>query len=35
MARLILIPKANKTKQAIAGIEIIAVERVDEAVAKM
>ncbi|MEO6561754.1 MAG: DNA repair protein RadA [Nitrosospira sp.] len=30
-----IIPKANKPKQAISGIEIIAVERVEEAVAKM
>jgi DNA repair protein RadA/Sms len=30
-----IIPSANKPKQAIAGLEIIAVERVDEAVAKM
>ncbi|MEW6563251.1 MAG: DNA repair protein RadA [Pseudomonadota bacterium] len=30
-----LIPKANKPKQSIAGMEIIAVERVEEAVEKM
>ena len=32
---LAIIPKANKPKQEIAGIEIIAVERVEDAVAKM
>ena len=30
-----IIPKANAPKQKIAGMEIIAVERVEEAVAKM
>src|SRR3954447_10976450 len=30
-----IVPKANKPKQAIAGIEIVAVERVDEAVDKI
>lgn len=30
-----IIPKANKPKQALAGMEIIAVERVEEAVARM
>ena len=30
-----IIPKANKPKQEIAGMEIIAVERVEDAVAKM
>jgi DNA repair protein RadA/Sms len=30
-----IVPKANKPKQAISGIEVVAVERVDEAVAKM
>ena len=30
-----IVPKANKPKQAISGIEIIAVERVEEAVAQM
>ena len=30
-----IVPKANKPKQAISGIEIIAVERVDEEVAKL
>ncbi|MDN5753184.1 MAG: DNA repair protein RadA [Nitrosospira sp.] len=30
-----IVPRANKPKQAISGIEIIAVERVDDAVAKM
>ena len=30
-----IVPKANKPKQAIAGIEVIAVERVEEAVGKM
>ena len=30
-----IVPKANKPKQAISGIEIITVERVDEAVAKL
>jgi DNA repair protein RadA/Sms len=29
-----LVPKANKPRQAIAGIEVIAVERVEEAVAR-
>jgi DNA repair protein RadA/Sms len=29
-----LIPKANKPRQAIAGIEVIAVERVEDAVAR-
>ncbi|MEO6421383.1 MAG: DNA repair protein RadA [Candidatus Nitrotoga sp.] len=32
---LAIIPKANKPKQEIAGMEIIAVERVEDAVAKM
>ena len=32
---LAIIPKANKPKQSIPGIEIIAVERLEEAVAKM
>ena len=30
-----IVPKANKPKQAISGIEVIAVERVEEAVAQM
>jgi DNA repair protein RadA/Sms len=30
-----IIPKANKPKQAIAGMEVIAVDRVEDAVAKM
>lgn len=32
---LAIIPKVNKPKQEIAGMEIIAVERVEDAVAKM
>jgi DNA repair protein RadA/Sms len=30
-----IIPKANKPKQAIPGMEIIAVDRIEDAVAKM
>jgi DNA repair protein RadA/Sms len=30
-----LIPKANKPKQAIAGLEVFAVERVEQAVARL
>ncbi|MEQ1673968.1 MAG: DNA repair protein RadA, partial [Candidatus Nitrotoga sp.] len=32
---LAIIPKANKPKQKIAGMEVIAVERVEEAVDKI
>jgi DNA repair protein RadA/Sms len=30
-----IIPKANKPRQTIAGMEVIAVDRVEDAVAKM